>query len=283
VHPDNPFLGNYNFNQLVHAYPPLEQYIVPGRFARKSINFSNPDAVYALNKALLKWRYGVNWSLKEGHLCPAVPGRLDYLLHVNELLGDFEGRRVQMIDIGTGASLIYPLLGTAAFNWECIGTEVDKEAISYAKGLVRMNPNMQGTRIRRQEFKSQILDGVIFDDDDFDVLVCNPPFYKTKTEAMNMNARKNKNLHGADEPHFNFGGSANELWYKGGEEAFLKKLALESATYKTKVTWFTCLVSKKEHLKTFKRYIRKGEPTEVREIEMTQGNKESRFVAWTFK
>jgi 23S rRNA (adenine1618-N6)-methyltransferase len=98
-----------------------------------------------------------------------------------------------------------------------------------------------------------------------------------------MNARKNKNLHGADEPHFNFGGSANELWYKGGEEAFLKKLALESATYKTKVTWFTCLVSKKEHLKTFKRYIRKGEPTEVREIEMTQGNKESRFVAWTFK
>ena len=131
----------------------------------------------------------------------------------------------RMLDIGTGASLIYPLLGTAAFNWECVGSEVDKEAISYAKGLIRMNASMLGTKIRRQEFKSNILPGIIEKKEQFDLLVCNPPFYKNKSEALAANARKNKNLHGREKTHHNFGGSANELWYKGGEEAFLKKLA----------------------------------------------------------
>ena len=188
-----------------------------------------------------------------------------------------------MIDIGAGASLIYPLLATAAFNWECVGSEVDKEAISYAKGLVRMNANMMGTRIRRQEFKSQLLQGIIEKKETFDIMVCNPPFYKTKSEALAANTRKNKNLHGKAETNHNFGGSANELWYKGGEEAFLKKLALESAEYGQQIRWFTCLVSKKDHVRTFKRFIRKGNPTEIKVVEMEQGNKVSRFVAWTFQ
>lgn len=283
VHPKNPFQNNYNFNQLVNAVPELEAFIVPGKFARKSIDFSNPKAVYLLNKALLKWRFNVNWSLKEGHLCPAVPGRFDYLLHANELVPAVDERRVRMLDIGTGASLIYPLLATAAFNWECVGSEVDKEAISYAKGLIRMNANMMGTRIRRQEFKSQILNGVMEKKEFFDIVVCNPPFYKTKSEAIAANTRKNKNLHGKEEANHNFGGSANELWYKGGEEAFLKKLALESADYGQQVGWFTCLVSKNDHVRTFKRFIRKGNPTEIKVVEMGQGNKVSRFVAWTFQ
>ena len=283
MHANNPFDSNYKFSILVNAVPELGAYIIPGKFARKSIDFSDPKAVYLLNKALLKWRFNVNWTLKDGHLCPAVPGRFDYLLHANDLLSKIEGRRARMLDIGTGASLIYPLLGTAAFNWECVGTEVDKESISYAKGLIRMNTSMLGTKIRRQEFKSNILAGIIEKKEQFDLLVCNPPFFKNKSEALAANARKNKNLHGADETHHNFGGSANELWYKGGEETFLKKLALESAEFGAQIQWFTCLVSKKDHIPTFKRFIRKGNPTDLKVIEMTHGNKSSQFVAWTFQ
>ena len=283
MHKNNPFDSNYRFSLLVNAIPELAAFIIPGKFARKSIDFSDPEAVYVLNKALLKWKFNVNWTLKEGHLCPAVPGRFDYLLHTNDLLPKLEGRRVRMLDIGTGASLIYPLLGTAAFNWECVGSEVDKEAISYAKGLIRMNASMLGTKIRRQEFKSNILPGIIEKKEQFDLLVCNPPFYKNKSEALAANARKNKNLHGKEKTHHNFGGSANELWYKGGEEAFLKKLALESAEYGSQIHWFTCLVSKKEHVRTLKRFIRKGNPTDLKVIEMTHGNKSSQFVAWTFQ
>ena len=283
MHPKNPFNTNYNFNQLINAVPELKECIVPGKFSRKSIDFSDSKSVYLLNKSLLKWRFNLNWTLKEGHLCPAVPGRLDYLLHVEELIPEIEGRRSRMLDIGTGASLIYPLLATAAFNWECVGTEIDKEAISYAKGLIRMNSNMRGTKIRRQEFKSQLLQGIMEKEDQFDVLVCNPPFFKTKSEAFAANAKKNKNLHGNEHVAHNFGGSANELWYKGGEMAFLKKLASESVQYQNQIQWFTCLVSKKENLRTFKRFIRKGNPSDIRVITMNQGNKTSQCIAWTFK
>ena len=109
MHVNNPFDSNYKFSLLVNAVPELNAFIIPGKFARKSIDFSDPEAVYVLNKALLKWRFNVNWTLKAGHLCPAVPGRFDYLLHANDLLSKLEGRRARMLDIGTGASLIYPL------------------------------------------------------------------------------------------------------------------------------------------------------------------------------
>lgn len=75
---------------------------------------------------------------------------------------------------------------------------------------------------------------------------------------------------------------SNELWYKGGEEAFVKKMASESIDFKNQVHWFTALVSKKENLKNIKRAINKTLPSEVKVINMNQGNKQSRFVAWTF-
>ena len=146
-----------------------------------------------------------------------------------------------------------------------------------------MNSNMRGTKIRRQEFKSQLLQGIMAKEDQFDILVCNPPFFKTKSEAFAANAKKNKNLHGHEQIAHNFGGSANELWYKGGEEAFIKTLAVESVQYQNQIKWFTCLVSKKENLRTFKRYIRKGNPSDIKVITMNQGNNTSQCIAWTFK
>ena len=64
MHSQNPFQNNYNFNQLMNAVPELEAFVVPGKFARKSIDFSDPEAVYLLNKALLKWRFNVAQDTK---------------------------------------------------------------------------------------------------------------------------------------------------------------------------------------------------------------------------
>ena len=119
--------------------------------------------------------------------------------------------------------------------------------------------------------------------DFFDVVVCNPPFYKTQAEAERKNLRKNKNLHGREELDQNFGGNANELWYKGGEEAFIKTMIAESAEFATQVGWFTTLVSKVDHIKTLKRFARKAGASEVKVVEMDQGNKQTRFLAWRFK
>ncbi|SMG46234.1 RlmF-related methyltransferase [Arenibacter troitsensis] len=109
-----------------------------------------------------------------------------------------------------------------------------------------------------------------------------PPFFKNRTDAEKQNLRKVRNLQLEDRERLNFGGLANELWYKGGEEAFVKKMAVESLQFKDQVHWFTSLVSQKENLKNIKRAINKTLPADVQVIAMEQGNKKSRFVAWTF-
>ena len=73
------------------------------------------------------------------------------------------------------------------------------------------------------------------------------------------------------------------MWYKGGEEVFIKKMIAESVQFKDQVHWFSSLVSRKENLKNIKRAVNKTLPTEVKIIEMEQGNKKSRFIAWTFR
>ncbi|MDA3853276.1 MAG: RlmF-related methyltransferase, partial [Bacteroidales bacterium] len=109
-----------------------------------------------------------------------------------------------------------------------------------------------------------------------------PPFFKSRQEAEKMNQRKQKNLKLAEKDSKNFGGHSNELWCKGGEEAFIKKMAQESVQFKNQAHWFTSLVSEKDKLKDIKRAINKTQPTEVKIVDMEQGNKISRFIAWTF-
>ena len=283
MHPDNPFEKEYNFNGLIQSHPKLSEFIIVGKSDRKSIDFGDSKAIIALNTALLKRTFDVNWELKPGHLCPALPGRLDYLIHVKDILDAPSEKPITMLDIGTGASLIYPLLATAAFDWNCTASEVDIDSIEFAKKLLLLNPNLKTTTLRNQRVKSKIFHHVMEENDYFDLVVCNPPLYKTQSEAEQRNIRKNKNLHNNESISHNFGGHSNELWYKGGEEAFIKTMASESVSYGSQVGWFTCLISNSEHVKTLKRYVRKANPTELRVVEMEQGNKKSRFIAWTFK
>jgi len=233
-----------------------------------------------LNKALLKAYYDINWDIPENNLCPPIPGRLDYLLHIADLVSKAD---IHLLDIGTGANLIYPILGTCHFNWQCTASEVNPDSLKNAQGIIDKNKVLHKTVLRRQKFKSNIFLNLIQPDDAFDVVVCNPPFYKNSYEAQQKNQRKVDKLQLQEKDKLNFGGQANELWYKGGEEAFVKKMATESFQFKNQVHWFSSLVSKKESLKNIKRAINKTQPTEVKVIDMEQGNKKSRFIAWTYR
>jgi 23S rRNA (adenine1618-N6)-methyltransferase len=73
-----------------------------------------------------------------------------------------------------------------------------------------------------------------------------------------------------------------ELWCKGGERLFLKKLIKESQAFSTQCRWFTSLVSKIDNVKPAKKLILKLGAVDVQEIEMKQGNKTTRILAWTF-
>lgn len=264
---------------MIKVYPDLGQYVFVNEYGTKTIRFENNEAVLALNAAMFKLHYGIDWFIPEGNLCPPIPGRLDYLLHTAELLPD---KRLHILDIGTGANMVYPILATQHLQWTCVASELENPSLENAKLLIEKNKALENVHLRKQKYKNKILETIIQSDDDFDLVVCNPPFYKNRHDAEAKNNRKVKNLKLKPEKRSNFGGQSNELWYKGGEEGFIKKMVEESVQFKNQVHWFTSLVSNKDNLKNIKRSINKTQPSEVKIVEMEQGNKKSRFVAWTF-
>jgi len=66
------------------------------------------------------------------------------------------------------------------------------------------------------------------------------------------------------------------------EKAFLHNLLYESSLYQENALWFTTLVSKKEHVKSMYDSLKKLGAKSIKTIEMQQGNKKSRIVAWSY-
>ena len=107
-------------------------------------------------------------------------------------------------------------------------------------------------------------------------------------KVANLNKNREKRAGGSSEvlpgsdTVLNFGGQNSELWCKGGEIRFLRKMLKESKKFAQQCQWFTSLVSKSENVKPVLKILTKLEAVEVKEIEMKQGNKVTRIVAWRF-
>jgi 23S rRNA (adenine1618-N6)-methyltransferase len=56
----------------------------------------------------------------------------------------------------------------------------------------------------------------------------------------------------------------------------------ESVAVATQVCWFSSLVSRADTLPALQRQLQRSKATDVRVVPMAQGNKQSRFIAWTF-
>src|SRR5687767_4043519 len=124
MHPRNRFRTGYDFAQLAASNPALAPFVAPNPYGDLSIDYTNPSAVKALNRALLAHAYGVrHWDVPPGYLCPPIPGRSDYLHHLADLLGEGSGSSIprgpstRVLDIGVGASCIYPLIGASEYGW----------------------------------------------------------------------------------------------------------------------------------------------------------------------
>ncbi len=298
LHPRNLHRYGYDFPALLNSYPPLAQYVSKNAYGNLSIDFADPLAVKALNAALLKQHYSiVDWDIPEGALCPPIPGRADYIHYIADLLelGAPDANRadaspdITLLDIGTGANGIYPLIACQLYGWQCVGSDINPQSLDNVAAIIAKNPNLQERfTLRTQHDKHHIFEGIIQAGEFFDVSVCNPPFHASQEEALKGSQRKLNNLarnrgdETATSSRLNFGGQAAELWCKGGEQAFLKKMIKESQAFSTQCRWFTSLVSKAENLKPATKLIRKLGAVDVREIEMKQGNKITRILAWTF-
>ncbi|WP_404418326.1 23S rRNA (adenine(1618)-N(6))-methyltransferase RlmF [Marinospirillum sp.] len=281
LHPRNRHNQGYNFPTLVKSHPALARHVKPNAHGDLSIDFADPLAVKMLNAALLKHDYQlVDWDIPEGALCPPIPGRADYIHYMADLPG-LDQPGIKLLDIGTGASGIYPLLACQIYGWKCVGSDINPESLANVAAMIDKNPSLQGRiTLRRQQDKNHIFSGIIQPGEFFDLSVCNPPFHASPEEALKSSQLKTSNL--ALAPTLNFGGQGAELWCKGGEQLFLKKMVRESQVYSTQCRWFTSLVSKADNVKPIKKLIRKLGALDLREIEMKQGNKITRVLAWSF-
>jgi len=292
LHARNKHRGRYDFPVLVKACPELKKFVAVNKFGDESIDFTNQSAVKILNKALLKHFYGINdWDIPEHYLCPPIPGRADYIHYIADLLASCNnetiptGNKITGLDIGVGANCIYPLIGAKEYAWNFVGTDIDPVAVDSAKKIVLSNrPLDQHIDIRLQPMPMAILNGIIKPGEKFDFTICNPPFHSSRNEALASNKLKWKKLGVKKDRNElqNFGGQSNELWCRGGEVGFVTNMIEQSIKHQNSIFWFSSLISKSEHLPEIYTALRIAGATEVKTINMAQGQKISRIVAWTF-
>ncbi|MGO1310622.1 MAG: 23S rRNA (adenine(1618)-N(6))-methyltransferase RlmF [Kluyvera intermedia] len=286
LHPRNRHHNRYDLTALCEACPALSDFITLNPVGGQTINFADPQAVKTLNKALLAHFYAVkDWDIPEGFLCPPVPGRADYIHHLGDLLSDESGNVVKgasILDIGVGANCIYPLIGAHEYGWRFTGSETHSQAFSSAQAILGANPALNRMiRLRRQKDLTAMFNGVIHKNEQFDATLCNPPFHDSAAAARAGGERKRRNLGQERDGALNFGGQQQELWCEGGEVAFIKQMIAESKDFGHQVMWFTSLVSKGENLPPLYRALTDVGAVKVVKKEMAQGQKQSRFIAWS--
>ena len=314
LHKRNVHQGRYDFTALVKALPELEIHVVQNPIGEPTIRFDDPLAVKLLNKALLAQCYRVTqWDIPAGYLCPPIPGRADYIHRLADLLisesAKLNHKLVKALDVGVGANCIYPIVGSTQYGWQFVGSDVDVVSVDNANHIAQSNSALKGlVECRLQSNSRHFFKGIIQPNEYYDVTTCNPPFHSSLEEAQKGTERKIANLSAhkakrgsvrmdkqaksdlkviqkqADKATaLNFGGQKTELWCPGGEADFVKNMAFESQEFAHQVLWFTTLISKKDNVRWLLKQLENVGAKQVTIVEMSQGQKISRFVAWSFK
>ena len=292
LHVRNKHRERYDFKLLIESFPDLSPFVKVNPYGDESIDFFNPVAVRMLNAALLKEYYSIdNWSIPPGYLCPPIPGRADYIHTIADLLSESNngqipiGDHIKCLDIGVGASCIYPIIGAEAYHWSFTGVDTDAVALESAQRIIESNSLLKNRVVLRLQPDSRnIFKGIIAKDEYYDLTICNPPFHASAAEAQSGTRRKLKNLGSekSGDPILNFGGQQHELWCDGGEARFIRDMVIQSNDFAHCCLWFSTLVSKESNLKNIYELIENRGATFITTIPMGQGNKKSRVVAWTF-
>ena len=292
LHPRSKHSERYDFEALAKTCPELSRFVSINKYGDSSVDFFDPKAVIMLNKALLQHHYDIkNWAIPAGYLCPPIPSRADYIHYIADLLATSNhgkipvGNRVKCLDIGVGANCVYPIVGNKEYGWTFVGSDTDPVAVGAASDIVAQNITLKDSvEIRLQPNKIRIFDGIIQENELFDLSICNPPFFASPREAQASTLRKLSNLkhQKISNATRNFGGQNNELWCEGGEAQFVRKMIDQSRQFATSCLWFSSLISQQSNLENTYKALRKAEAVAVNTIPMQQGNKTSRIVAWTF-
>ena len=279
---DDASSSRRDFGRLAEACPSLAPHLVPRRGGRGNdwtIDFSREDSVEEVTKCILEHDYRVRWERPPRSLIPPVPNRFAYLSWLGDLLAVSSpaspqtGRGVRGVDIGTGGSLIYALLGASAFGWSFLATESCEYSLEWAARNLGANPGL-GDLIEIRDSgrgaEAKYLAGVVDPDATYDFCMCNPPFFDTDEE---------RKLHKAGH-----GGLRNEIECPGGESAFIGKIFGDSLALRGQIGWYTTMVGRKKNFKRLVGRIRAAREVKgIRTTTFVCGRTTRWGLAWTFR
>lgn len=142
------------------------------------------------------------------------------------------------IDVGVGASCIYPLLGcTARPNWKFIGTDIDDKSFNHAVYNATNNDLDRSIRLVKTLPNEPFWDLEKLKIEKADFTMCNPPFYDSKEDMMSTFEKDSA-------PHAVCTGAEVEMVTRGGEAAYVSSMVEESKSLSTKIQWYTSQLGK---------------------------------------
>lgn len=248
------------------------------------LDFTDPESVRQLTLALAKINHALDLQLPTDRLCPPVPNRFGYILFIQRLLdaspalsfGEYlqpgpeserEERGVLGIDVGTGASAIYPLLALRQHSsWRMLATELDPTSLRYARENVKRNGLERRCRVLEAEGGFEPVASPPRNTDatnsgggrlkgpnllplkslqemairEVDFIMTNPPFYTSPTALLSSARAKNR------PPNSACTGTETEMVCEGGEVAWVERLIVESkflhAQGRVSVRWTTSML-----------------------------------------
>ncbi|MGH0153048.1 UNVERIFIED_CONTAM: hypothetical protein FKN15_023974 [Acipenser sinensis] len=265
MHPRNRYKDKApDFAYLASKYPEFKQHVHTNLTGRVGLNFKDPEAVRALTCTLLKEDFGLTIEIPLERLIPTVPLRLNYIHWVEDLIEG--GGQRWGIDIGTGASCIYPLLGASMNGWFFLATEVDDMCYNYAKKNVEQNNLSELIKVVKVPQKTLLMDalkeesGIVYD-----FCMCNPPFFANQLEAKGVNSRSARR----PPPSSVNTGGVTEIMAEGGELEFVKRIIHDSLQLQRRLRWYSCMLGKKCSLAPLKEELRKhgSPPSKKRKLE----------------
>ncbi|KAH8108082.1 S-adenosyl-L-methionine dependent methyltransferase [Cristinia sonorae] len=238
-----------------------------------------------LTEAILFRDFQVTVQLPENRLCPPVPNRLNYILWLEDILEATAiavgtQRFITGIDIGTGASAIYPLLGCRSNeNWRFVATELDAISFKYAESNIKTNALQDRISILKAEPSGPLLLPLSYSDmspGGYDFTMCNPPFYESRDEILRSAEGKEVG------PNAVCTGADVEMITDGGEAAFVSRMVLESIQSGTRCKWYTSMLGKRSSLTQIVKSLNEHNIDNYAITEFIQGQTRRWAIAWSF-
>jgi 23S rRNA A1618 N6-methylase RlmF len=287
-----------------------------------------PGAAAAVAGALLRRDFALRWALPDGHLAPAVTRSVNYLLWLQDLValgllrapaGAARAPPTLALDVGTGASCIFPLLGCRLEpSWRFVASDIDAASVAHARQLVCDNHLEERVAVRHcaeGQYVAEVLEPG--EGKRLAFTLCNPPFFASHREnelekaderetpsegddddeeeqegAGDGARQRRRRVGGAAPASLDFRGTASEKCFAGeGEVGFFRELARDSFALArdARQCWFSCMLGHKASvgpalaaLGRASTDAREPSPT-VHVTALVQGKRRRWAVAWHFR